>query len=190
MTEFRFPPVLSIAAWDAEFDAPGGALTGDGGLPEGAEQAGPHLDFGRGEYVELGVLAKALLLLDGAVASGAAATVTLPAHELEQSGRDPAERDARSGGADPDSWSRARHTRHRAGRRGQVRAFMRQAGFQEAPHWPVDAVRVRGAGAAEEGEDVDEPPPGDLATGRVDPAVEQMVYRRRLLPLQWLQPLE
>src|ERR1051326_6894576 len=31
MTEFRFPPVLSIAAWEAEFDAPGAAPSGDGG---------------------------------------------------------------------------------------------------------------------------------------------------------------
>jgi hypothetical protein len=67
---------------------------------------------------------------------------------------------------------------------------MRQAGFQEAPHWPADAVRVRGAGSAGKGEDLDELPSGDVAAGRGEPAVEPMGYRRRLLPLQWLQPLE
>jgi hypothetical protein len=191
MTEFRFPPVLSIAAWDAEFDAPGAPPTGDGGRPGEAVHGDTHLDFGRVEYVEFGVLAKALLLLDAAVAAGAGATVTLPAHDLgsEQDGRD-TERETRPGGADPDTWSRARQTRHRAGRRGQVRAFMRQAGFQEAPHWPADAVRVRGAGPAGEGEDVDETPSGDLGPGRADQVVEPLGYRRRLLPLQWLQPVE
>src|SRR5579859_5185804 len=84
MTECRFPPVLSIAAWEAEFDAPGGPPTGDGGRPGDFAHGGPHLDFGRVEYVELGVLARALLLLDAAVAAGVGATVTLPAHELEQ----------------------------------------------------------------------------------------------------------
>lgn len=235
MTEFRFPPVLSIAAWEAEFDAPDGAPAG--GRPEGFARGGPHLDFGRVEYVELSVLARALLVLDAAVAAGVGATVTLPAHEFEQGARETADRrvgpdgagpegagqggvgqvrvgqnhvgrggvgrdgaglngrglnGAGPGGAapgDPDSWSRARETRHRAGRRGQARAFMRQAGFQEAPHWPVDAVRVRGAGSAGKGEDVDEPPSGDMAAGS-NPAVEPLGYRRRLLPLQWLQPLE
>jgi len=196
MTEFRFPPVLSTAAWDTEIDAPQGAASGEGGGLGGSARGGPHLDFGRVEHVEFGVLARALLLLDAAVAAGVGATVTLPAHEveqLEQGGRDLPERDARSGDADPDSWSRARRTRHRAGRRGQARAFMRQAGFREAPHWPVDAVRVRGAGAAGEagqGEESDETPSGDLAGGRADQAVEPLGDRRRLLPLQWLQPLE
>ena len=237
MTEFRFPPVLSIAAWEAEIDAPSGPPAGD--RPGGLTRGGPHLDFGRVEYVELDVLARALLVLDAAVAAGVGATVTLPAHELEQgasrhpdqladpddagpegvgqhgaagsnfggstgggshgTGSDGAVPDrAASAGVpsdrarseDPESWSRARQTRHRAGRRGQVRAFMRQAGFQEAPHWPADAVRVRGAGSAGKGEDVDELPSGDVAAGRNEPAVEPMGYRRRVLPLQWLQPLE
>ncbi|HEU5356373.1 MAG TPA: hypothetical protein VFU65_18000 [Actinocrinis sp.] len=196
MTEFRFPPVLSTAAWDTEIDAPQGAAAGEGGGLGGSARGGPHLDFGRVEHVEFGVLARALLLLDAAVAAGVGATVTLPAHEVEQveqGGQDLPERDARSGGADPDSWSRARRTRHRAGRRGQARAFMRQAGFREAPHWPADAVRVRGAGAggqAGQGEESDETPSGDLAGGRGDQAVEPVGDRRRLLPLQWLQPVE
>ncbi|HVT67180.1 MAG TPA: hypothetical protein VHF26_05490, partial [Trebonia sp.] len=166
MAEFRFPPVLSTAAWEAEFTSPAGrAGAGDGG--------GPHLDFGRVEYVEFGVLARALLVLDAAVAAGVGATVTLPAHELER------------------SWTRAGQTRHRAGRRGQARAFMRQAGFQEAPHWPADAVRVRGAGEREDkGEDIDETPTGQLGAARADQDAEPVGYRRRLLPLQWLQPLE
>ncbi|MGH6657889.1 MAG: hypothetical protein ACRDVE_22095, partial [Actinocrinis sp.] len=168
MAEFRFPPVLSTAAWEAEFDSPAGrAGAGDGGAP--------HLDFGRVEYVELGVLARALLVLDAAVAAGVGATVTLPAHELER------------------SWARAGQVRHRAGRRGQARAFMRQAGFQEAPHWPADAVRVRGTGDGEnEGEDTDETPTGQgqLAAARADQNTEPVGHRRRLLPLQWLQPLE
>ena len=216
MTEFRFPPVLSIAAWDAEIDAPTGAPEGD--RTQGAARGGPHLDFGRVEYVELGVLARALLVLDAAVASGVGATVTLPAHEWEQETTRIPEQLADPDGAesegvgstsarpdsagpdgahpgrtrpgDSDSWSRARQTRHRAGRRGQVRAFMRQAGFQEAPHWPADAVRVRGTGSAGKGEDVDELPSGDVAAGRNEPAVEPLGHRRRLLPLQWLQPLE
>lgn len=230
MTEFRFPPVLSIAAWEAEIDAPSGTPEGD--RPAGAVPGGPHLDFGRVEYVEFGVLARALLVLDAAVAAGVGATVTLPAHELEQgaayvpdrlAGPDGVGADSGGSGragsdnvalrgvgpnsvhpnragsdragsnrADPaeaDSWSRARQTRHRAGRRGQVRAFMRQAGFQDAPHWPVDAVRVRGAGTAGKGEDVDEPPSRDLAASRSEPAAEPVGYRGRLLPLQWLQPL-
>jgi hypothetical protein len=193
MTEFRFPPVLSMAAWDSEIDAPHGTATGEGGGLGGFARGGPHLDFGRVEQVEFGVLARALLLLDAAVAAGVGATVTLPAHEVEQAvqgGRDLPERDARSGGADPDSWSRARRTRRRAGRRGQARAFMRQAGFREAPHWPVDAVRVRGAGAAGQGEDFDDTPSGDVALGRGEQAVEPVGDRRRLLPLQWLQPVE
>lgn len=196
MTEFRFPPVLSTTAWETEFDAHG-ASAGEGAGLGGFARGGPHLDFGRVEQVEFGVLARALLLLDAAVAAGVGATVTLPAHEVEQSqtsethgGRDHTGRDARSGGADPDGWSRARRTRHRAGRRGQARAFMRQAGFREAPHWPADAVRVRGAGAAEQGEELDEPPSGDVAAGRGEQAVEPVGYRRRLLPLQWLQPVE
>src|SRR5581483_1985737 len=110
--------------------------------------------------------------------------------QSEQGGRDLPEREARSGGAISDSWSRTRRTRHRAGRRGQARAFMRQAGFREAPHWPVDAVRVRGAGAAGQGEEIDELPSGDMPAGRSEQAVEPVGHRRRLLPLQWLQPVE
>ncbi|HZP50994.1 phosphoribosyltransferase [Actinocrinis sp.] len=193
MTEFRFPPVLSTAAWVTEIDAPQGAAAGEGGGLGGFARGGPHLDFGRVEHVEFGVLARALLLLDAAVAAGVGATVTLPAHEVgqsEQGGRDLPEREARSGGAISDSWSRTRRTRHRAGRRGQARAFMRQAGFREAPHWPVDAVRVRGAGAAGQGEEIDELPSGDMPAGRSEQAVEPVGHRRRLLPLQWLQPVE
>src|SRR5947209_7163670 len=190
MVDIRLSRQLSVTAWDAAFSSP--AIDPSLGWTE-AEHAKAdqlHLDFARVEWVDFNVLARALLLLDAAVGAGFSVVVTLPANSLTP--HELAAIDRGSDGAEPTSVER--QMRHRAGKRGQANAFMHQSGFRKAlepAHWLVEMVQVR-----ETGQDPTTPPPGELPLNATviddeDKSTEPIdIRRRRLLPLQWFEPLQ
>ena len=190
MVDIRLPRQLSVTAWDAAFSGP--AIDPGLGWSE-AERAKAdllHLDFTRVEWVDFNVLARALLLLDAAVGAGISVVVTLPANQLTP--HELAAVDRGSDGAEPTSVER--QMRHRAGKRGQANAFMHQSGFRkalEAAHWPVEMVQVRETGQEPTAAPNGEPPVNAAAADDEDKSSEPIdIRRRRLLPLQWFEPLQ
>ena len=169
MATYRFPRMLTLLAWEEELRHGSYEVEAAWSQPTPADDL--HLDFSRVEFADFGALARALLLLDTAARSGIPATVTLPTASFAASEQT---------GARPTLAAR------RARARGDALAFMRQVGFLgslRAPHWDVDAVRVRHratAGARE----------SRAVTGKPDPDPHNAPYRRqRVFPFRWLEPM-
>jgi hypothetical protein len=170
MATYRFPPKLTLLAWEAELQHG----------PYAAEQAWSHanpadrlnLDFSRVEFADFGALARALLLLDAAVKLGIPATVTLPTTSVLPT--------SEWAGAGPTLAER------RARARGEVLVFMRQVGFLDAlraPHWGVNAVRV-----------LDQATTGAHESGSSQGLPESNPHNdpyqpRRVFPFRWLEPM-
>ncbi|BCL26063.1 hypothetical protein ACFFS2_16030 [Streptomyces aurantiacus] len=176
MAGLRFPPLLTSATWESVLQPRRAPLAADGRWTARTLEQGLHLDFARVEFVDLAALARALLLVDAAVRDGVLVQVTLPTAELPDAG---GERPA----AEPGEETRRRLIRQ-ARSRGDTRAFMRQVGFLgslRATHWPEGSVEVLDAAV----EQVEETAGGEPAARDEAPYV-----RRRILPFEWLAPLE
>jgi len=189
MTDIRFPQRLTVGSWEAALASRSGPDL-DSWLRSGGEQL--HLNFTRVEWIDFGVLARALLLLDAAVTAGVGAVVTLPARDRTRLENRVMERQSGESGGQAQT-SMERQLRRRASRRGQALAFMRQAGFMKAiatADWPGDSVHIRSTETQPTDRPVEESHSPIPAVDGDDQATPGDVRRRRLLPLQWLVPMQ
>ena len=170
MATYRFPRMLSLLAWEDELRR--GAYAADRAWSEADLEDRLHLDFSRVEFVDFGALARTLLLLDAAVKSGMAVTVTLPTTVVfptdEETGAGPtlAERQARA--------------------RRDALIFMRQVGFLsslQATHWEKNPVLVfdRETTDTQESGSPSWLPESDPHNDPYQP--------RRVFPFRWLEPM-
>jgi len=170
MATHRFPRMLTLLRWEEELSRD--AFAADRSWSEGDPEDHLHLDFSRVEFLDFGALARALLLLDAAVKSGIAATVTLPTTSVLQT-------DMKTD-AGPTLASR------RARARRDALIFMRQVGFLrslQAPHWEKNPVLV-----------LDRAAPGGQEPGSSPGLPESDPHNdpyqpRRVFPFRWLEPM-
>ncbi|GGL64715.1 hypothetical protein GCM10010129_05380 [Streptomyces fumigatiscleroticus] len=182
MAGLRFPPRLTATTWENVLQPRRAPLAADGRWTRRTLEQGLHLDFARVEFADMSALARALLLVDAAVRDGVPVRLTLPTADLPDTGEPVA-----PGAAQQDRAAQRLLTRQ-ARSRGDARAFMRQVGFLDAlrpAHWPAGAVRVDDAAASGQLAHEDDPPGGKAAAPDAAPYV-----RRRILPFQWLTPLD
>ncbi|MEU0038884.1 hypothetical protein, partial [Streptomyces sp. NPDC006333] len=195
MAGFHFAPRLTPSSWEKVMQPRRAPLAADGRWTHRTLEQGLHLDFARVEFADMAALARALLLIDAAVRDSVPVRVTLPTAELPGSGGDPVDTDGAEGeadavGAERDRAAAQRLLTRQARARGDARAFMGQVGFLDAlrpGRWPEGAVVVDDAAA------VDHLPPADDATpggGKSTARDESPYVRRRILPFQWLSPLD
>jgi len=169
MATYRFPRMLTLLAWEDELRR--GAYAVGRAWPE-AEPKDLHLDFSRVEFVDFGVLAGALLLLDAAVKSGISATVTLPTTSVSQTGET-------TGGGPTLAERRARARR-------DALVFMRQVGFLRSlkpPHWEKNPVRILDRALPELQE------PGSYPGLAESDPHNDPYQRRRVYRFRWLEPM-
>ncbi|MFJ5272833.1 hypothetical protein [Streptomyces sp. NPDC088358] len=195
MAGLHFAPRLTPSGWEKVMQPRRAPLAADGRWTHRTLEQGLHLDFARVEFADMAALARALLLIDAAVRDSVPVRVTLPTAELPGSGGDPVDTDGAEGeagavGAERDRAAAQRLLTLKARARGDARAFMGQVGFLDAlrpGRWPEGAVVVDDAAA------VDHLPPADDATpggGKSTARDESPYVRRRILPFQWLSPLD
>lgn len=188
MTSYVFPRRLTALEWERLLGPRRGPYTARGRWSRRAEE-GLRLDFSRVEFVEFTALARTLLLLDAAVRDGIRASVVLPTGTLDAAEQLPAQ-SAPPATGHVGSFNRARaRLSRRARHRGDVRAFMRQIGFEDAlrpRHWPAGSVLIINGGA---GPIADKTIGGALNGNSAATATrtEEEPYRqRRLLPFSWV----
>ena len=196
-TALRFDRHLTVGAWESEFKRRGVPLTGP--RPQSGPQPTPapwaaaaalHLDFSRVEFVDFGVLARTLLVLDAAVRAKLPATISLPMRAATNGEQEAIRRLIDDG--HPEAAAAHRRMKRNARRRGEARDFMRDAGFLgalRAPHWTPGAVRLLDipVPAPVSDEQFDDPYADEgLADGGRDDASEFKPSARRVLPLRWV----
>ncbi|MGV9703784.1 hypothetical protein [Streptomyces sp. NPDC003483] len=188
MAGLHFAPRLTPDNWERVMQPRRGPLAADGRWTHRILEQGLHLNFARVEFADMAALARALLLIDAAVRDSVPVRVTLPTAELPGSGGEPL--DDGGAGVEPDRAVAQRLLTWRARARGDARAFMGQVGFLDAlkpGRWPAGTVEVDDAAA------VDHLPPADDAApggGKSTDRDESPYVRRRILPFQWLSPLD
>jgi orotate phosphoribosyltransferase len=169
MATYRFPRMLTLLAWEDELRR--GAYAVGRAWPE-AEPKDLHLDFSQVEFVDFGVLAGALLLLDAAVKWGISATVTLPTTSVFQTGE-------KTGGGPTLAERRARARR-------DALVFMRQVGFLRSlqpPHWEKNPIRILDRTLPEVQE------PGSFPWLPESDPHNDPYQRRRVYRFRWLEPM-
>ncbi len=175
MTSYAFPRRLTALEWERLLGPRRGPFTARGRWSRRASENDLRLDFSRVEFVEFTALARALLLLDAAVRGGIRASVVLPTGTL-----DATDQQRSAGNIDA---ARARLSR-RARHRGDVRAFMRQVGFEDAlrpRHWPPDSVLIFDGDA----QAADGALNGNSA-GAATRTEDEPYRQRRMLPFGWV----
>jgi hypothetical protein len=182
MIVYRLPCLLTVAAWENCLGGVDRPFTDSGGWRRPVIDDGIRLDFSSVEFVHFEVLARALVLLDGAARDHVPATVVLPTGALPVAGT--GEVGESADGAALESIERQVAWQARA--REDARAFMRDVGFFDAlrpGHWADGAVCVEDSAAPRADRLRTDGAPGAGA----EPLVEaKLLRRRRILPFRWV----
>ncbi|MFD8422543.1 hypothetical protein [Streptomyces sp. NPDC059466] len=192
MAGLHFAPRLTPGSWEKVMQPPRAPLAADGRWTHRILEHGLHLNFARVEFADMAALARALLLIDAAVRDSVPVRVTLPTAELAGTGADPVDTGGPGdeSGAERDRAVAQRLLTRQARARGDARAFMGQVGFLDAlrpGRWPEGAVEVDDAAAVDHLPSADDATPGG---GKSTARDESPYVRRRILPFQWLSPLD